>query len=128
MYQFISKVGEILKSIEVVFCGNSVYLCGLAAGLQKVEQLRTRLIEVSMDKAINELKMLRPEVVVLEVANYSPNWESALRRDNPCLLTVMIYPETDSLEIISGGQQLVSSVEELARVIVEQTVVKPLND
>jgi hypothetical protein len=128
MYQFISKVGEILKPIEVVFCGNSVYLCELAAGLQKVEQLRTRLIEVSMDKAINELKMLRPEVVVLEVANYNPNWESALRRDNPCLLTVMIHPETDSLEIISGRQQLVSSVEELARVIVEQTTVKPLND
>lgn len=109
-----------MKSFEVAFCGSSVYLCGLAAGLQQVKQLRIRIVDVPIDKATTELKMLHPHVVITDDCNYTPELVSTLRQDNPQLLLVKIYPETDLLEIVVEEQRIISSVEELGTVIIEK--------
>lgn len=108
-----------MKPLEVVFCGNSVYLCGLAAGLQQNEQLRIRMVDMLLDKAMPELKMLCPDVVISEC----PDSElvNALVRDNPHLFSIGIDAASDSLTVLAGGRPLLLSVEELARVILQYT-------
>ncbi len=110
------KVGEPLGPVEVVFCGNSIYLCGLAAGLQPTAELRIRLVDNTLDKAIPELKMLRPHVIIAE--SLDPAWVNVLRNTNPGLLLIGIEAATDSLRVFTG-EQPVFPVEELARIILQ---------
>ena len=109
-----------MKPVEVVFCGNSVYLCGLAAGLETVKQLRTRLVDMELYQAMIDLKMYHPDVVVAEAISYKPGVVSTLLHYNPRLLLIKIHPTTDSLEVIAGEQHKARVVEELVQVILEQ--------
>lgn len=111
---FYAKVGETLETVEVVFCGNSVYLCGLAGGLQQNKKLRIRLVDNTLDKAMPELKMLHPHVVIAE--SPAPREVSALQNNHPGLLLIGIDAATDSLRIFAD-EQPVFSVEELVQVI-----------
>lgn len=107
-------MGDTLETVEVVFCGNSIYLCGLAAGVQQNKELRIRLTDNTLEKAMPELKMLHPHVVIAE----SPTSVevSALQNKHPGLLLIGIDAATDSLRVFTG-EQPVFSVEELAQVI-----------
>lgn len=112
------KVGETLETVEVVFCGNSVYLCGLAAGLRQNERLRIRLVDNTLEKTMPELKILQPHVVIAEVP--APPVVRALQTNHPGLLLIGINAATDSFRIFAG-EQPVFSVEELAKVIFQYT-------
>lgn len=109
-----AKVGEALEVVEVVFCGDSVYLCGLAAGIQKNKELRICLVENILEKAMPELKILHPHVVIAE--SPTPVAISALQNEHPCLSLIGIDSATNSLRVFTG-EQPVFSVEELAQVI-----------
>ncbi len=112
------KVGETLKTVEVVFCGNSVYLCGLAAGLRQNENLRIRLVDNTLKKALPELKILQPHVVIAE-SPASPEIR-ILQTSQPGLLLIGIDAATDSFRILVG-EQPAFSVEELVQVIFQYT-------
>ena len=56
-----------MEALEVVFCGNSVYLCGLAAGLRQNKELRIRLVDHTLAKALPDLKILHPHVVIAQI-------------------------------------------------------------
>ena len=108
-----------MKQMEVVFCGNSIYLCGLAAGLQPIEQLRIRLVDNGLDKAMPELKMLCPDVVIFEAVNNTSEMIEVLCKEASCLMIITVYPETDSIEVFSGKRYFTSSVDNLVQVITE---------
>lgn len=109
-----AKVGEALETVEVVFCGNSVYLCGLAAGLRLNKRLRIRLVDNTLAKAMPELKILHPHVVIAE--SPAPREVNALQNTHPGLLLIGIDAATDSFRIFAG-EQPAFSVEELVQVI-----------
>lgn len=106
-----------MRRLEAVFCGSSVYLCGLAASLQQVEQLRIRMVDVLLDKAMPELKMLHPDVVIAEVVNNNSELVDSLLRDYPSMLIIVVHPKTDLLEIYFGKRCLKSSVDDLVQVV-----------
>ncbi len=104
-----------MKQREVVFCGNSVYLSGLAASLRQNSRLRIVAIDACPDKAANELKMLRPEVVVGEFAG--PETVEALRLEHPGLSVIAVEAATDTLVVFDGRTPERAPVSELARLI-----------
>ena len=106
-----------MNSIEVLFSGNSVYLCGMAAGLEGVKPLRIRRVENVLDKAFPEVKMLHPDVVIFEAVHNYSKLVGSLMREYPKLLIIVIRPETDSLEIFSRGKCTRSPVDDLTRII-----------
>lgn len=108
------KVGETLETVEVVFCGNSVYLCGLAAGLRQNAKLRIRLVDNTLEKALPELKILHPHVVIAE--NPAPPEACTLQTNHPDLLLIGIDAATDSFRIFAG-EQPAFALEELVQVI-----------
>lgn len=103
-----------MEAIEVVFCGSSVYLCSLAAGLQPNKELRISMLDNTLDKALPEFKMLHPHVIIAE--SPVPAAVSALQNTYPGLLLIGIDMATDSLRLFAG-EQSVFSVDELAQVI-----------
>lgn len=111
------KVGEILQQIEVIFCGKSLYLMMLASGLQQDEKFRVCKIDNAPDKAIPEIKMFYPDVVMLEAGNEVSNIVDALRKAHAQLVLVIVYPESDSVEIVYDEQRFIASIDQLAQSI-----------
>jgi hypothetical protein len=105
-----------LKQIEVVFCGNSVYFSGLAASLRQDSRLRIVEIDACLKEATNELKMLRPEVVVAEIVGHGA--VEALCREYPGLSVIAVEAATDSMVIFTGRTTERAPVSELARLII----------
>lgn len=109
-----------MKQMEVVFCGNSLYLCGLAASLQQQnKQFRICMMEYEPAKAIPELKMLCPDVLVVEAANKHSAMLCSLLREGSQLMIIVIYPETDAMEVFCGEQNFSAKVDKLVQVITE---------
>lgn len=106
-----------MKQIEVVFCGNSVYLSGLAASLRQSTRLRVSQVDGSPGEALNDLKLLCPDVVVAEIAEREA--VKALLQDNPRLKVIVVVAATDSLAVLGGRPSSTSAVTELAQVITE---------
>lgn len=105
-----------METVEVVFCGNSVYLCGLAAGLRQNEKLRIRLVDNPLEKAMPELKILHPHVVITE--SPAPSEVHILQSSHPGLLLIGIDAATDSFSVFVGEQPLFL-LEELTQVILQ---------
>lgn len=105
----------------MVFCGNSVYLCGLAAGLRQYGDFRINLVAALPKQALPELKMLCPDVVILEVSSNTTELSNYLCEKDFHPVLVIVYPQTDSLAIFAGGRRLAAPVDDLAQVIVDCT-------
>lgn len=103
-----------MEALEVVFCGNSVYLCGLAAGLRQNKELRIRLVDHTLAKALPDLKILHPHVVIAQIPDSAG--VSTLQSHHPDLLFIGIDAAADSLKVFTG-EQPTFSVDDLAQVI-----------
>lgn len=106
-----------MNSMEVAFYGNSVYLYGLAVGLQQIKQLRISMVENLLDKAMPEFKMLHPDAVIFEAVHNYLDLVEGLLWEYPELLIFVIHPETDSLEMFSHRTYLQSSVDDLVKIV-----------
>lgn len=94
-----------------------MYLSGLAASLRQSARLRVSQVDASPGEALNDLKLLCPDVVVAEVAEREA--VQALLQYNPRLKVIVIAAATDSLTVLGGRQSSILAVTELARVIAE---------
>ncbi|WP_188399916.1 hypothetical protein [Sporomusa sp. GT1] len=106
-----------MKQIEVVFCGNSLYLYTLAAVLQNERVFRVCMTEQQPLEAIPELKMLCPDVAIFEAADEALGIISRLHKETSCMMIIAVYPKTDLLEIFFDEQYFTSSVDDLVQVL-----------
>jgi hypothetical protein len=112
------EVGDDMPPVEVVFCGSSLYFCGLAAGLQVMKQLRISVIDSGLSKILPELKMLCPDVVILEETADTEEIIAAMRIANSKWMVIVVFPQTDTLKVYSRKPCRVDSIDQLARVII----------
>ncbi len=113
------QVGDSLKQVEVVFCGNSLYLSMLAASLQQNEQFRICMTDCEPVEAMPELKMLCPDVLVVEAINTTLiEIEPALKEVFHRML-IIVHRQTDSIEVLYGDRHFTASVNMLTQVICE---------
>ena len=94
-----------------------MYLSGLAASLRQSTRLRVSQVDGSPGEALNDLKLLCPDVVVAEIAEREA--VKALLQDNPRLKVIVVVAATDSLAVLGGRPSSTSAVTELAQVITE---------
>ncbi len=111
-----AKAGEGLKAIEIIFCGNSLYLYSLASSLQTAKELRVRLIEQTLQEAGAELKMLNPDVVIFEATEGQASFDVFAASAAPPLL-VAVRATSDALDVRCGERRFTATVDELPLLI-----------
>jgi hypothetical protein len=108
-----------LSSVEVVFCGRSLYLCGLATGLQQDGNFRVRIVDYAPEEAMPELKMLCPDVAIFEAGDHAAMLADSWRAAYPRLTIIAIQPESDSMQVFGNNDCFTAAVDDLARIIKE---------
>lgn len=103
--------------MEVVFCGNSLYLCMLAAGLQQNVQLRISMTDYEPAAAMPELKMLCPDVLVVEAVNTTSAEIDLSLREKFHRMLIIVHRQTDSIEVFYEDRRFTASVNSLSQVI-----------
>jgi len=104
-----------LQRVEVAFCGESVYLAGLAAGLRQNAELRIVQVDKAPYESISDLKLICPDVIVAEEVD--PETIRALLREDIRALVIAVEAATDSFTVMAGRELMTSAVTELAPVI-----------
>lgn len=89
----------------------------LAASLQRNGQFRICMIDYEPADAMPELKMLWPDVVVLEAVNNTLEIIDILHGGDFLPVIIVVYPETDLIEVVLGERCFKSSVDNLVQVI-----------
>lgn len=108
--------GDRLHYLEIVFCGTSLYLCTLASAVHREVGLRVRVVDCDWQDALAELKLLSPEVLVVEKSVPTEQLERFLVW-SACRLVVRVDMQTDSLEVLRGNRRLTAAVDDLAQVL-----------
>ena len=96
-------------------------MSGIEASLQAKEGLRVSRLTAPLTNAAMEIKMLSPHVVIFEMRDDVKAVLATILRDHPGIKLIGLEPERDSITVFSANEQTVSSVEDLARVILERT-------
>lgn len=109
-----------MKQIEVVFCGNSVYLSGLAASLRPDPRLRVTQLDVPLAKALGDLRLIAPDAVVAEQPGEAA--VKVLRQANPRFTFLLVDAVTDTLTVFGGGTLFEAPVADLARLVVDMPI------
>lgn len=108
---------------EVVFCGKSLYISGLASGIQKEKQLRVIRLESAFNQITEDLKMLCPDIVIFELDSENP--EEAVRdflKAYPHTGLIGLTPDDDSLTVFSGELHYKTHIDELGAVIMDKNI------
>jgi DNA-binding NarL/FixJ family response regulator len=108
-----------MRRVEVVFCGNSVYLAGLAAYLQAEPELCITQVESPLEEALEELKMLRPDVVIFDCGALKPSRVVDLSRNYPGSRFIGLDLINGYLKIFSGKGARIANLNDLGRIIGE---------
>lgn len=106
-----------MRLLEVLFCGDSLYLCSLAAKLRQNKALRISMLDENLTKGIHEIAILHPDVVIFEAtSNVSAEAELLCDRRGT-LLVIVVHSRTDSLEVFIAGRHFSVPLDDLERVI-----------
>jgi len=111
---------EGMPQAEVVFCGKSPYLSGLATGLQLGGRLRVIRLESAFSQSTEELKMLRPEAVVFEHdETESDQAVMDFLKAYPRIRLIGLNHDGDRLTVFIGNERHTVPVKELGPVILD---------
>ena len=106
-----------MRRVEVAFCGDSVYLGSLAAGLRREARLRVVQVDKPASKSVKDLKILCPDVVVAE--SVDAETLRVLRRENIRARIICVEAASDSFTVLDEREPRALSVTELARAIAD---------
>ncbi|HEY3426357.1 MAG TPA: hypothetical protein VGL27_16285 [Negativicutes bacterium] len=101
-----------MKRLEIAFCGNSICLSRLAASLRQSPLLRIAQVDTSLARALNDLKMLCPDVIITEFVDQSTM--NTLQQEHPPLLVIIIEAATDTLAVFADRRLVTMIVTDLA--------------
>ena len=104
-----------LRRVEVAFCGDSVYLGSLAAGLRLDLRLRVVHVDKSASKSVKDLKVICPDVVVAE--NVDAETLRVLRREAIWARIITVDAASDSFTVLDERESMTLSVTELPRAL-----------
>lgn len=109
-----------MKQLEVVFCGNSVYLSGLAASLRPDPRLRVTQLDAPPAKALGDLRLLAPHAIIAEESG--PDAVAALTQADPRLAVIHIDAASDTLAVLTGRRPGAAPVADLTRVLLDASL------
>jgi hypothetical protein len=111
---------------EVVFCGKSIYISGLASCVGYDDQVRIIKLESAFSHVSEEIKMLRPDVVIFQLD--TEDLEKPIKdfmNAYPQTGLVGLTPDDSTLTVFSGAVRYKAPIDKLWTVIMDGNISNP---
>ncbi|HWR30655.1 MAG TPA: hypothetical protein VN631_12580 [Negativicutes bacterium] len=112
------KVTEVL---EVGICGTSPGMSAIEASLGQQPRVRLRRLGNSLSDSAPEIKMLSPHAVLFAMKACEELPITLLLQEQPEIALIGVDEDNDTVTVFSLNTHSVSEIEELVRLILEQT-------
>jgi hypothetical protein len=109
------------KCLEIGICSPSFIMNGIEESLKAQENLRIIRLGNSLAEAAMEIKLLFPHAVIFEMGGAKQTDIAAILQKYPHIRLIGLDPERDAITVFSASEQKVSSVDELAQIILKCT-------
>lgn len=105
----------------VVLCGNSVFLAGIKAELERNREVDFELITVAGDcPDVTELiRVRKPGTVLFDLTMTQPDFAIPLLREQPDLLLVGVDPSRDEMLVLTSQPVQALALHDLVHLIFE---------
>jgi hypothetical protein len=101
----------------VVLYGNSVFLAGIQADLQRRAELAVLTVEPDCPDTAARICALNPTAVLFDLAAAQPDFAIPLLRAWPDMLLIGVNSSSEEILVLSGQQVRAASMTELTHVI-----------
>lgn len=102
-----------MPQAEIIFCGKSLYISGLAAGIQSDRNYHVIRLESPICSINEEIKMLHPDLVVFEQNESSDEDVQRFMESYSDICLVGVKPEDDTLTVFYKEGNHVAPVDRL---------------
>jgi hypothetical protein len=103
----------------VVLYGNSVFLAGIKAELERDTTLELLTIETGHPDALKLIRQRQPRVVLFDLGTGQLDCVVSLLRGQPGLLLIGVDPSSDEMLVLSSHPALALSMQDLMQLILE---------
>ena len=104
----------------MVLYGNSVFLAGIKAGLERASTLELIALEAGNPDAADLIRMRRPQAVLFDLSQAQPDFATPLLLEQPGLMLIGVDPSRDELLVLCSYPVQALSVPDLVRLIIEE--------
>lgn len=101
----------------LVLYGNSVFLAGIKAELEKGTQLEVIMVETGRPGAMELIQARQPRAVLFDMGTGPLDYVIRLLHRQPGLLLIGVDPSRDEMLVLSGHPQQAMSIADLIEVI-----------
>ncbi len=105
------------KDSCLVLYGNSVFLAGIKAELERCLEFELVTLEAGQPDVMNLIRLHKPRAVLFDMAMGQADFAVSLLRAQPDLLLIGVDPSRDELLILSSHPQQALSVSDLVDII-----------
>lgn len=97
----------------VILCGNSVFLAGIKAELERHPGMELIAVDAGSMDVIEKVRHLKPLVLLFDLAEGQPDFAFALLQEQPSLLLIGVDPSSDNLLVLSNQPTPALNLSEL---------------
>ena len=120
VFVFRKRVMKVTEVLEVGICGTSPVMSAIEASLGQHPRVRLRRLGGSLSDSAPEIKMLSPHAVLFTMKACEEPPITLLLREQPEIALIGVDEENDTITVFSLSTHRVTTVEELARLILKQ--------
>jgi hypothetical protein len=101
----------------VVVYGNSVFLAGIKAELERDATLQVITVEAGRPDVTDLIRACNPRAVLFDLAAEKPGFTVTLLREQPSVPLIGVDPSSDELLVLSSHSVQALSVSDLVNVV-----------
>ncbi len=101
----------------LVLYGNSVFLAGIKAELERYVALELITVEAGCADVTDLIRARRPRAILFDLAMAQPDFAVSLLRGQPSLLMIGVDASSDEMLVLSGHPAQALSMADLVNVI-----------
>jgi hypothetical protein len=105
------------KDSCLVLVGNSVFLAGIKAELERCLAFELVTLEAGQPGVMNLIRLHEPRAVLFDLAMGQPDFVVPLLRDQPDLLLIGVDPSSNEMLVLSSHPAEALSISDLVEVI-----------
>jgi hypothetical protein len=103
--------------LRLVLYGNSVFLAGIKAELERDAALELITVEAGRPDVMDLIRAYNPRAALFDLAMAQPDFAVTLLRERPGLLLMGVDPASDKVLILSCHQAHCLTIEDLIQMI-----------
>jgi hypothetical protein len=112
-----AKRAGMAKDSCLVLVGNSVFLAGIKAVLERCLAFELVTLEAGQPDGMNLIRLHKPRAVLFDLAMGQPDFVVPLLRDQPDLLLIGVDPSSNEMLVLSSHPAQALSISDLVEVI-----------